>query len=158
MPLPPASTAEAVDPSAGAAILEDPGPAAGAAGAAGAAWTRAGFLPDSRCLLIFIYRRLCSGYNINTSILEVVALHLVSFSPCLLCLPHAAIFDIFISDFIKSSALAFLLFGHISQVFCVCVLVVTWVLILPLCTRYCFCCCSLHISVCPVLFCGNGWM
>ena len=33
--------------------------------AAAAAWTRAGFLPDSRCLLVFIYRRLCSGCNIN---------------------------------------------------------------------------------------------
>ena len=51
VPSPAASTAEAVDLSAGAAVLEDPGPAAAAA----AASTRAGFLPDSRCLLIFIY-------------------------------------------------------------------------------------------------------
>ena len=82
MSRPPASTAEAVDLSAGAVILEDPGPAAGAAS------TRAGFLPDSRCLLTFIYRRLCSGFNINTSVLEVVALHLVSFSPCCVCHMH----------------------------------------------------------------------
>ena len=52
VPSPAASTAEAVDLSAGAAVLEDPGPAAAAAAAAS---TRAGFLPDSRCLLIFIY-------------------------------------------------------------------------------------------------------
>ena len=57
VPPPAASTAEAVDLSAGAAILEDPGPAVGA----GAASTRAGCLPDSRCWLIFIYSRLCSG-------------------------------------------------------------------------------------------------
>ena len=85
VPPPPASTAEAVDLSAGATILEDPGPAAAAAAAA---LTRAGFLPDSRCLLTFIYRRLCSGFNINTSVLEVVALHLVSFSPCCVCHMH----------------------------------------------------------------------
>ena len=40
-----ASTTEAVDLSAGAAILEDPGPAAGAAGAA---VTSAGFLPGKK--------------------------------------------------------------------------------------------------------------
>ena len=55
MPPPRASTAEAVDVSAGAAILEDPGPAAGGDAAAS---TRAGFHPESRCLHIFIYRAL----------------------------------------------------------------------------------------------------
>ena len=56
MPPPAASTAEAVDLSAGAATVKDPGPAAAAAGdgaagaAAAAALTRAGFLADSRCL------------------------------------------------------------------------------------------------------------
>ena len=90
----PASTAEPVDLSAAVTILEDPGSAADAAApaapAAAAASTRAGFLPDSRCLLIFIYRGLCSGLNVNTSILEVVALHLliVSFSPCCVCHMH----------------------------------------------------------------------
>ena len=82
VPPPTARTAEAVDLSARAVILEGPGPAAGAAS------TRAGFLPDSRCLLTFIYRRLCSGFNINTSVLEVVALHLVSFSPFCVCHMH----------------------------------------------------------------------
>ena len=53
VPPPPASTAEAVGLPAGAAILEDPRPAAGAAGAAP---TRAGFLPHSRCMLFFFYR------------------------------------------------------------------------------------------------------
>ena len=97
MPPPPASKAEAVDLSAGAAILEDPGPAAGAHAAGAAASTRAAFLPDSLFFLIFIYRRLCSGFSINTSIFEVVALRLVSFSPCLLCLSHASIFHFLIS-------------------------------------------------------------
>ena len=50
VPPPPASTAEAVDLSAVAAILEDPGRAAGAAGAAS---TRAGFLRDRRRLLAY---------------------------------------------------------------------------------------------------------
>ena len=85
VPPPAASTAQSVDLSAGAAILEDPGPAAD--GAAAFASTRAGFLLDSRCLLIFIYRRLCSGRGgtLNTSILEVAALHMMSFSPCCVC-------------------------------------------------------------------------
>ena len=61
VPPPAASTAEAVDLSAGAAILENLGAAACADAAGAAAWPRAGFLPDSRCLTIFIYSRLCSG-------------------------------------------------------------------------------------------------
>ena len=61
VPPSPASTADAVDLSAGAAILEDPGPAAAVAAVAS---TRAGFLPDSRCLLIVIYRWL---YSVNSS-------------------------------------------------------------------------------------------
>ena len=56
-----ASTAEVVDMSAGAAILEDPGPVVGAGAVGAAALTPAGFLPDSRCLLILIYSRLYSG-------------------------------------------------------------------------------------------------
>ena len=52
MPPPAVSTAaEAVGLSAGAAILEDPGPVAGAT--AGAS-TCARFLPERRCFLIFI--------------------------------------------------------------------------------------------------------
>ena len=50
--LPPAaSTAEAVDLSAGAGILEDPGPAAGAAGAAS---KRTGLLTVAVCLYSFV--------------------------------------------------------------------------------------------------------
>ena len=68
VPPPVSSRAEAVDLSAGAATLEDPGPAAAptaAAVAAAGASTRAGFLPDSRCLLVFICSRLCSGRGGN---------------------------------------------------------------------------------------------
>ena len=61
VPPPAASTAEVVDMSAGAAILEDPGPVVGAGAVGAAALTPAGFLPDSRCLLILIYSRLYSG-------------------------------------------------------------------------------------------------
>ena len=52
--------------------------------------------------------------------------------------------------------LAFLLFGHMSQVFRV------YVLIHRL--RFCdevllvFYCCTLHMSVWPALFCQTGWM
>ena len=53
VPPPAASTAEAVILSAGVAIVEDPGQAS-ADFAGAAASTRAGFLPDSRCLLIFL--------------------------------------------------------------------------------------------------------
>ena len=93
---PPASTAEeAVDPSAGAVILEDPGPALLVLLVL-VRRVQASFLTVV-VLLIFIYRRLCSGFSINTSIFEVVALRLVSFSPCLLCLSHASIFHFLIS-------------------------------------------------------------
>ena len=156
----PASTAEPVDLSAAVTILEDPGSAADAAApaapAAAAASTRAGFLPDSRCLLIFIYRGLCSGLNVNTSILEVVALHLliVSFSPCCVCHMHR---------FFMLSSLPLVFCSSCLSAFCSyfagisCALLVgTWVQILP-CTRCCFCC-SLHMSVWPVLLCGTGWM
>ena len=51
--LPPAaSTAEAMDLSAGAPILEDPGPAAGATAAAS---TRAGFLRDRVAVWLFVF-------------------------------------------------------------------------------------------------------
>ena len=60
VPPPAASTAEAVILSAGVAIVEDPGQAS-ADFAGAAASTRAGFLPDSRCLFRLIYSRLCSG-------------------------------------------------------------------------------------------------
>ena len=89
MPPPIASTAEAVDLSAGAAILEDPGAAVAAAAAAAAASTRAGFLPDSRCLLIFIYSRLCSDH-VGT----IISTYWRWFRWCLFssCLSHASSF------------------------------------------------------------------
>ena len=114
VPPPPASTVEAVDLSARAAILEDPGPAAGGAVAAS---TRAGFLPDSRRLLIYIYRRLCSGFDINTSILEVVTLHLASFS---LCVCHIHRFFIFSSlPSILCSSCIFAFWSYFAGILCV---------------------------------------
>ena len=81
-------------------------PGAGAAVGAAAASMRAGFLPDSNCLLIFICRRLCSGRGGTLSI--PLYWRWLRFSFSHLCL--------------QSTALAFWLFGHISQVFRVYVL------------------------------------
>ena len=155
---PPASTAEeAVDPSAGAVILEDPGPALLVLLVL-VRRVQASFLTVV-VLLIFIYRRLCSGFNTHTRMLEVVALHLVSFSSCVCHMHRFFIFSSLPSDYWSSDLHAFLLFGHISQVFRVYVLVGTWVQILPCIHEAMFLLYhSLHMSVWSLWFCETGGM
>ena len=138
------SSVQEVDLSAGATILEDPGPAAGAAGAA-AASTRAGFLADFLLEYLFVVGSAAAVISIllRSSILEVVALHLASFSPCCICHMHS--FFIFSSlPLVSCSPCFFAFWSYVAGISWVHTLS-TWVQMLP-CATYFFCCCSLHTS------------
>ena len=100
------SSVQEVDLSAGATILEDPGPAAGAAGAA-AASTRAGFLADFLLEYLFVVGSAAAVISIPVYWRWLRC----TWYLFLLVLCHMYRFFVFSS---LPSALAFLFFGHIS--------------------------------------------
>ena len=120
---------------------------------------QASFLTVAVCLYLFIVGSAAAVISIllRSSILEVVALHLASFSPCCVCHMHS--FFIFSSlPLVSCSPCFFAFWSYVAGISWVHTLS-TWVQMLP-CATYFFCCCSLHTSkwVWPVLFCGTRWV
>ena len=139
VPPPAPSAAEAVGLSAGAAVLEDPGAVDAAATAAAAASTRAGFLPDCLCLLIFIYSRQRSRRFHYINVLEVVAL--VSFSPCVSHMHQVLIFSSLPVVYYSS---CFFAFWSYFRRFFVCTYSCAGS---DTATYYCFVVCTLYMNV-----------